>query len=172
MSYENYENSYQKRTDNFKVGKRTYFWKDYHPPKLTEDNILDRIKELSYEIESAYQSPYESLDKLSSTGIIKLLNYVHDLIVKLRDNYDGLASLNQDTKSTNDYAALAANQNSHFTSNKDEDQITIVLGDEEVIIDGDLATSIIQYAVQAYVVEALTDAVEIDQEINEGRNDY
>ena len=172
MSYENHENFYQKRTDNFKVGKRTDFWKDYHPPKLTEDNILQRIKELSSKIDAAYSSPYLNEQKLPAAEIIKLLNYTHNLIVKLRDNYNALAALNQDTKSTNDYAALAANQNLHLTSNKDEDQITIVVGDEEVIIDGDLATSVIQHAVQAYVVEALTDAVEIDQEISEGRNDY
>jgi hypothetical protein len=153
MSYENYENSYQKRTDNFKVGKRTDFWKDYHPPKLTEDNILQRIKELSSKIDAAYSSPYLNEQKLPSAEIIKLLNYTHDLIVKLRDNYNALAALNQDTKSV------------------DEDQIIIAVGDEEVVIDGNLAASVIQYAVQAYVTEALTDAVEIDQEISEGKND-
>lgn len=146
MNYENYK-------DNYKVGKRTKFFKDYHPPKLTENNILDRIKDLSQKIDDDYSSPYISKQNVSSTEIIKLLNYVHDLIVKLRNNFDGLSALNQDTKPI------------------DEDQITIVVGDDEVIIDGDLATKVIHHAVKAYVVEALTDAVEIDQEISENKND-
>ena len=143
MNYDDYKKVNKYNPDdfskNYKIGKR---FKDYHPPKLTEDNILDRIKDLSQRIDDDYSSPYSSKQNVSSTEIIKLLNYVHDLIVKLRGNYDALSSLNQ------------------------EDQINITVGDEEIIVDGDLATDVIHYAVKTYVQEALTAAVEIDKEID------
>lgn len=40
------------------------------------------------------------------------------------------------------------------------DEIHIQIGDETVIIDGELATSVIQNAVQQYITQALEEAIE------------
>jgi hypothetical protein len=39
------------------------------------------------------------------------------------------------------------------------DEIHIQVGDETVVIDGDLATEVIQRAVEKYINEALTDMI-------------
>lgn len=74
-----YPRRVKNRSKNYTTSNKVNTYKDYHPPKLTEENILDRIKDLKTRLNS---SP------ASITEVTKLLDYVYDLIIKLRKNYN------------------------------------------------------------------------------------
>jgi valyl-tRNA synthetase len=132
--------------------QQTYNPADFSSYKLKKDSFstsikdmtaIERISSLRDTLRSSYQNPpsVAEMDKVLTHAIAEITN-LEKKIVRLEKD---IARLNKDVEQAN------------------QDIINIQVGDETVVIDGDLATHVMSRAVADYVIEAIKTAAYVDE---------
>jgi chromosome condensin MukBEF ATPase and DNA-binding subunit MukB len=115
----------------------------YSSEKETDLTPLERLTRLRDSFRSSYSNPPSvgEIDKCLTHAIAEITNLEKKVLRLEKD----IERLNKDVKEAN------------------QDIINIQVGDETVVIDGDLATHVLTRAVADYVIEAIKTAAYVDE---------
>lgn len=117
-------------------GTRYYKKKDFEYTSYSKKTVLERISDARDALRSGYENPpsYAELEKVLTHALAEITNLEKRI-----------SSLQKESNQS------------------DQDVINIQVGDETVVIDGDLATQVITRAVSDYVVKAIETAAYLDE---------